>query len=85
MIFLPTCGSNPARVAYAKLCGITVRPTVTPAMRSQMNLSELYSGIHDKTGTQRYTEAFNLFIHAVRLFSKLPTVAGNDIRNAFNW
>lgn len=29
-----TCAGKPATLAYANDCGITVRPTVTPATRS---------------------------------------------------
>lgn len=50
-IILYTWGSKPANVAYASPCGITVRPTVMPAITSLRNFSELYFGNHAKIGT----------------------------------
>lgn len=50
MFILHTCGSKPANVAYASPCGITVRPTVMPAIISLRNFSELYFGNHAKIG-----------------------------------
>ena len=35
-------------------CGMTVRPTVKPAMRSEMRQSLLYLGNHSKTGSFLY-------------------------------
>lgn len=45
-----TCGSRPASVAYASPCGITVSPTVTPAIKSLTAWSASYLGSQETIG-----------------------------------
>lgn len=50
--YSPYCGGSPAMLAYASDCGITVNPTVMPAIRSPTACSPVYCGSHDATGSR---------------------------------
>lgn len=68
-----TCGSSPANVAYAKAWGMTVSPTVIPAIKSATALLELYSGSHFEIGSLLCINLLNFDCFLERCFD------GDDI------
>ena len=50
---LLTCGGRSATPAYAIPWGMTVSPTVIPAIRSETPVSKVYFGSQDTMGTLR--------------------------------
>ncbi|OMH81001.1 hypothetical protein AX774_g5561 [Zancudomyces culisetae] len=49
-VYNPYCGGRPASTEYANPCGITMAPTVTPAIISPINHFLLYFGSHEIIG-----------------------------------
>lgn len=53
-----TSGGRPAIVAYARAWGMTVIPTVIPAMKSEMESWKVYLVIHCRIGNREYSVFF---------------------------
>lgn len=51
--YKPYCGSRPATTPYAIACGIVVRPTVKPAIKSCNRKLASYLGSHEIIGNFR--------------------------------